>query len=189
MPEPVNPNLAHEQKFESFLNSLYQATVRIGPHYFQLPVAEMENPVYRERVYCYELYHRLREVIPDNFGYQLDGELDKSGHPLIRDTVGSVKPDFLVHERGRMDKNLVAMEVKPVNFQDDGLEKDLQTLCDFVLKAKYFRAISLIYGYRPQKVKRAISKATSIVVGLPKGSFYLLVHSQPETMVETVLRI
>ncbi|MGD8457430.1 MAG: hypothetical protein PVF83_13695, partial [Anaerolineales bacterium] len=76
-----------EGDFEQFLIMLCVATSNIGEQYFQLEVAEREEHIYRERVYCYELYHQLRVVTPDGFNYQLDGELDKSGHPLIHDAV------------------------------------------------------------------------------------------------------
>lgn len=120
-----DPNHQSEQDFELFLDALYRATALIEPHYFKLPVAVLENPVFRERVDCYELYHRLREVLPHDFSYQLDGELDKNGHPLIHRSVGAVKPDFLVHERGVMNKNLVVVEVKPVT-----VEKATQTVLE-----------------------------------------------------------
>lgn len=178
---------AHD--FELFLDALHRATALIEPHYFQLPVAELEDPVYRERVYCYELYHRLREVLPHDFGYRLDGELDKNGHPLIHRTIGPVKPDFLVHERGVMNKNLVVVEVKPVTRVKDGLEKDLRILHDFVSKAEYYRAIYLIYGDDPEVIENAVKRARDEIIELPAGSFYLLTHPQPLSPAEIVIRI
>ena len=50
---------------ERFLKLLIEATARVPLHYFQLPVAEREDPIYRERVYCYELYHQLRTLLED----------------------------------------------------------------------------------------------------------------------------
>ena len=38
---------------------LEQATAAIASEYFRLPVWNAD-PVYRERVYCYELYHQMR---------------------------------------------------------------------------------------------------------------------------------
>lgn len=189
MVSSADPHARREQDFDLFLDALRHATSLIEPHYFQLPVAELEDPVYRERVYCYELYHRLREVLPGEFGYRLDGELDKSGHPLIHRTVGPVKPDFLVHERGVMNKNLVVVEVKPITVQKDGLEKDFQTLRDFVSKAEYFRAIYLIYGDGSKVIENVVARARSEIKDLPAGCFYLLAHSQPLSPAEIVIRI
>jgi hypothetical protein len=53
---------------------LTAASVRIGPEYFQLPVADADA-VYRKRVYCYELYHQLR-CLPEGFPFSLGGEID-----------------------------------------------------------------------------------------------------------------
>lgn len=165
-----------QHDFEYFLSMLLAATGNIEEHYFQLPVARREDPVYRERVYCYELYHRIREQMPADYSYKLDGELDKSGHPLIEHTVGGVKPDFLVHERGRMDRNLVAVEVKPVNAARDGLLKDIQTLSGFVTNAQYFRAVYLIYGNRETEFRSIAEIVQAHLPAMPRHSFYLMWH-------------
>lgn len=39
---------------------LKEPTVAIADPCFQLPIAGEENPIYRERAYCYELYQQLR---------------------------------------------------------------------------------------------------------------------------------
>lgn len=111
-------------------------------HYFQLPVAGSEEPIFRERVYCYELYHQLRCALGDYFPYKLDGEVDKAGHPIIRQ---GKKPDLIVHVPGKMNRNLVVIEVKPVTVRECELKKDLKKLRKF-LEAGYYRAIMLIYG-------------------------------------------
>ena len=49
--------------FDCFMKCLREAGKRMDAHYFQLPVAGSEEPVFRERVYCYELYHQLRNVL------------------------------------------------------------------------------------------------------------------------------
>ena len=38
---------------------LEEATASIASAYFRLPI-DGGGPVYRERVYCYELYHQMR---------------------------------------------------------------------------------------------------------------------------------
>lgn len=176
-----------EEDFQYFLSSFQQATALIESDYFQLPVLGQENPIYRERVYCYELYHRLRSTLKDSFKYKLDGELDKSGHPILHETVGPVKPDFLVHERGAMNKNLIVIEVKPINVILVGLSKDLKTLQNFLNKAEYYRAIYLIYGNGPRSIEKVVSQISNIIDN-NNNRFYLLSHSQPLTPAEIVLR-
>ena len=64
-----------ERRFAEFQDKLIAATTRIADDYFQLPVADAEG-AYRERVYCYELYHQLRSEWRD-FPFSLGGEVDK----------------------------------------------------------------------------------------------------------------
>ena len=131
---------------ESVTEWLCRASSEVGSSYFQLPVAGKEEPEYRERVYCYELYHRWRTHWPDDFPFSLGGEIDKTGHPLIR---GNDKPDFLVHIPGKMI-NLLVVEVKPANAGIDRLVKDLRKLTRFRrAPPSYEAAYLLVYGMTP----------------------------------------
>lgn len=132
--------------FEYFLDGFMKAGELIDKHYFKIDVTGAEEAVFRERVYCYELYHHLRNVLGDNFPYKLDGELDKINHPIIYDKIGAKKPDFVVHIPGDMARNLVVIEVKPISTRIDRFRDDLNTLQLFLSKAKYYRAIMIIYG-------------------------------------------
>jgi len=74
---------------------LIDATRLIEPGYFRLDI-EGDAPVYRERVYCYELYHQMRLRWPKHCRHVLNGEVDKSGHRLLRELkLDGFKPDFL----------------------------------------------------------------------------------------------
>jgi hypothetical protein len=111
------------------------------------PVAGQADLIYRERVYCYELYHQLRVATGDDFGYSLGGEVDKVRHPILSAfALDKTKPDLLVHKSGDMRGNLVVMEVKSVNAKTEGIKKDLQNLTSFVRRGQYYRAINLVYG-------------------------------------------
>ena len=126
-----------EQNFIYFVNCLINSIEKIHAHYFQLSIAESEELIYRERVYCYELYHQLRCIIGDDFPYKLNGEVDKSGHPLIRN---AKKPDFIIHQPGDMIHNLVVIEVKPVTVKDriSELREDIETLKWVLDNANYY---------------------------------------------------
>src|SRR5260370_1268039 len=52
-------------------------TAKVGPPYFLLPIFG-GDPVRRERVYCYELYHQMRCQWPDDCRYILNGEVDRA---------------------------------------------------------------------------------------------------------------
>ena len=127
--------------FERFVGLLGAATARITSEYFHLPVAGADA-IYRERVYCYELYHQLRCLWVD-FPLTLGGEVDKSGAPHFR---GGPKPDLLVHAPGHMGHNLVVLEVKPIIAGVHQIRTDLQKPTWFHRHADYFRGIFLSYG-------------------------------------------
>jgi hypothetical protein len=164
--------IGKEQDLECFIALLYAATPQIENSYFELAVAGQEEMIFRERVYCYELYHQLRTIMPSEFDYMLDGELDKSGHPYI---TGAVKPDFLVHKRGMMNRNLVVIEVKPITASREGITKDINTLSDFILRWNYFRAIYLFYGDK-ENLHLFYEIPNMLTPGLPEQSFFLFWH-------------
>jgi hypothetical protein len=149
------------QDFERFLGCLVAATAQIADEYILLPIDGAPLPIYRERVYCYELYHQLRVQMGDNFGYSLGGEVDKRAHPIMggRD-ITNVKPDLLVHRPGDMGGNLTVIEVKPVNANRRDIQKDLRTLTAFRQRGRYHRAIYLIYG--PDENKFHTIKTTAL---------------------------
>ena len=139
---------------ERFLALLGEATRRIPQHYFHLPVVGEKGPIYRERVYCYEFYHRLRTLLEqqDDLGsYVLGGEIDKQGHPIIR----RCTPDFAFNVPRGMDGNLVVVEVKPVNAAIGGIRKDVDTFAHFFSRpVGYRQGVELVYGEDERKFSR-----------------------------------
>ncbi len=124
---------------------LQEATAGVEPMYFNLNI-DGGDPVFRERVYCYELYHQMRKNWPINSPYFLNGELDKRAHPILRELgADHAKPDLLVHTPGAMAGNYAIIEVKH-STAAEGIRKDLKTLDLFVRRVGYQRAIYLIYG-------------------------------------------
>jgi len=139
---------------------LIWATREVGPEYFLLPI-DGQSAVYRERVYCYELYHRMRSCWPDG-PYTLNGEVDKAGHQKLREVnADKCKPDLLVHVPGDMYGNFAVIEVKPCSADARGLRKDLLTLQLFSQKVGYRRAIYLIYGERADAAAAKVSNLLS----------------------------
>lgn len=130
---------------EEFSEIFSEATAAIAYTYFQLSVAG-GAPVFRERVYCYELYHQLRLHWNENSGYVLNGEIDKRAHPIFQELGADYpKPDFLIHAPGEMARNFAIIEVKH-SLDLQGVRKDLATLDLFLRVAQYKRAIYLLYG-------------------------------------------
>lgn len=134
-----------EEYFAELIRRIQVASAAVSDEYFQLPIAA-GDAVYRERVYCYELYHCLRRDWGD-FPFSLGGEIDKSGHPLFRDgPYARAKPDFLTHRPGAMDANLGCVEVKSSVQSVEALIADLRKLVWFREHAGYFGGILLIFG-------------------------------------------
>lgn len=139
------------QNFEAIF---VEATKNIGQDYFLLPV-EGGRTLYRERVYCYELYHQIRRLWPDRCAWSINGEVDKGGH-LRFEGEKAPKPDFLVHVPGQHN-NYAAVEVKAARIRRKGLIKDIGTLRRFLGKG-YHRAIFLIYGLDAELARYCIRK-------------------------------
>jgi hypothetical protein len=132
---------------DEFTSILERATSAVEEKYFRLPIHGGPS-IYRERVYCYELYHQMRLLWPPNSAFSLGGEVDKSGHQALKAAgIASEKPDFLVHVPGHMEGNNIIVEVKTSLLKPKGIKKDIKTLSNFVELARYRRAIFLVYGY------------------------------------------
>jgi hypothetical protein len=113
---------------EQFTGILQQATAAIGHNYFALPI-HGSDPVYRERVYCYELYHQMRLLWPNECQLFLNGEIDEQKHSYFGDGKYP-KPDLLVHVPGH-GTNYAAVEVKSHDPRKRHIVKDVNTLSLF----------------------------------------------------------
>ena len=169
-----------EADFEVFHQALLRATERIAPDFLQFPIAGQEEPIHRERVYAYEIYRLIRENLPVGYPYTLSPEVDKAGHPLLQKLVGPLKPDFILHVPGSMDRNLAVMEVKHVSATEDATRKDVHTLRAFLEKAGYLKAVHLIYGdCSRERFARFQQIHTEILCDFPRGRVLLLWHRNP----------
>lgn len=174
------------QDFKKFVGYLIEAGSKMGRHYFQLAVAGKENPIFRERVYCYELYHQLRCIMERTFPYELDGEVDKAGHPIIRK---AKKPDFIVHAPGNMERNLAVIEVKDIKVNErlEDLRKDLNTLKYFLKKAAYYYGIVLVYGDGWNPIPVPIVQEVKGFLKKYNLSIMLMWHRGPNEKLEILL--
>jgi len=74
--------LEREKYFRKFQEILQMATQSMDQYYFRIAIANLRGYRFRERVYCYELYHQLRLALKC-FPYTLQGKMDKNNHPII----------------------------------------------------------------------------------------------------------
>jgi len=160
---------------KDFSDIFANATAAVGDTYFLLPILG-GNPIQRERVYCYELYHQMRSVWSSP-QYVLNGELDKSGHPKLKDKLGALKPDFLVHSPGSMEENYAAIEVKPAVPSRKSIRKDLKSLVKLSREARYRRCLYLIYGRADTEL---VDRIRDIAKTHAKGTtIELWMHARP----------
>lgn len=141
---------------DDFTNIFEQGTAAIEPGYFRLNI-HGGGPVYRERVYCYELYHQMRLRWPSACPFTLNGEIDKAAHPILADLgADRAKPDFLVHTPGAMEGNFLIIEVKSQSATNNDIRIDLEKLWQFTSAVGYRRAIYLLFGHGPTKVMERV---------------------------------
>jgi len=182
----MNAFAEKEADFRELVQSIQRAgELMEDERHFRLPVKGKRDPIFRERVYCYELYHRLRQVLEgkQEFRYALHGEVDKEKHPIIAKKCGRKIPDLLVHVPGEMEHNLAVIEVKPSTASLDGLKKDIKTLRCFKTKASYHRGIMLIYGDGTDEPPVSIEIARKLI-GL--STILLMWHKGPGARIESL---
>jgi hypothetical protein len=152
---------------------LQAATAGIEPMYFRLNV-DGGGPIYRERVYCYELYHQMRRRWPNGSEFYLNGEIDKAAHPILRGLgAANTKPDLLIHRPGYMSGNHAIVEVKHCRISARGIAKDLRTLALFRSAVGYERAIYLVYGDECEVIADRIANVAERVGGTPPIELWL----------------
>jgi hypothetical protein len=161
---------------EQLTDILRAATSNVAHRYFQLPIHNSQS-IYRERVYCYELYHQIRSLWPTECSLSLNGEVDKRAHP---DFPGhhAPKPDFLIHEPGTMQNHAV-LEVKAATASGSGIRKDLRTLTKF-RSYGYERSILLVYGASADDVLQLV-KDSCAGTNLQLEAVEVWGHVQAET--------
>lgn len=180
--------------WNQFQDALCSSIMDIDRRYFKVERYEHIS-AWRERVYCYELYHQLRCHLPKCFPFTLHGEIDKKGHEVIGKAFGNYykkysqdkkddrprypNPDFVVHKPGR-SKNLVVMEVKSTEGDsiEEDYKKDLYKLETFICadKIKYEHGIFLIYGSTDQKaaIKNCLTEEQETLINHNK--LHILYH-------------
>jgi hypothetical protein len=130
------------------LQILSEAMSEVHDPYFNLPVAE-HDPIKRERNYCAELYHQIRQRI-DAIPYSITAEPNKKSHPVIEEHCGPVDPDLIIHHPGNFgpEDNLAVIEIKSADGNlNAGVSKDITTVnCMTSLEYGYRFGIFIVFG-------------------------------------------
>lgn len=144
---------------------LEKATCRIGECYFESNITDKNSKIkkiFRERIYCYELYHQMRILWPQEEPLVLHGEYDKTGSQFFAGTsVKGVKPDFLIHKAGDTNNNVLAMEVKAVTAKLMDIKCDLEKLSLMQSEAGYTLTVFLLFGENAKEIAKNIQALRS----------------------------
>jgi hypothetical protein len=151
---------------EGYLDIIKSALEEVPQEYYKLRTTYSSDGIVRERVFCYELYHRMR-CLQERQGKNLlriHGEIDKRGHELF-ELLDRRNPDFVFHVPGSMKENTVIIEVKGNIDSGDYLRKvkeDLETLLLFTRIYNYKAGVFIIYNYSQMEFKNKAHKSDQI---------------------------
>jgi hypothetical protein len=147
----------------SNVSQLYYSTVYKNIESFKVALygrqgrfVENDFERYGERVFCYEFYHQLRNLIvnerilnPDFLlEAELQGEVDKFQIMGLIDRFGLTSlsrefiPDFLMHSPGNANNHPYVIEVKCTgNLTPRAVLKDLEKINEFITRYSYQRGL------------------------------------------------
>ena len=175
--------------FNQAIVIITNSIVNIDDQYLNFQVAGNEETIERERVYCAELYHQIRNRI-DEIPYSINSEPNKIKHPYIEGLCGAIDPDLIIHQPGSMnnESNLAVIEIKRSSGDlTDGILKDMQTInCMTTIPNGYYGGIVIIYGELSQvkrnnlinRIQESRNDATSRLV--------LILHAEAKSNPEIV---
>lgn len=139
-----------EFRFGHFLQIFIEAIDNVDQQYYFIETSYDPKGIVRERVFCYELYHQLRLMLPIDYPYQIHGELDKHGHREIERQYQKI-PDFLLHLPGTHDENNVIIEVKG-QLNNWLAVSDLNKIKSFMANVNYKFGIFLLFNHSLQNL-------------------------------------
>ena len=135
---------------EIFINLMVASLQEVRSEYFNLITTDEESGIVRERVFCYEFYHKMRCNMDETLGITLNGEVSKQSHQSFLKEHRKT-PDFIFHRPGTMENNLIICEVKGKLFEKKGtkadLIKDFETLEAFVSRYQYKAGVFVLYNH------------------------------------------
>jgi len=169
-------NCYEDVDISDLLQFIEKALNNVGEMYYSIMTATHngQKQIFRERVFCYELYHQMRCLQitnPSFFSINIDPEIDKRGHEIIDE---NINPDFIIHERGTMKKNCAVIEVK-VSLDNDDIVDDFQKLCCMINNYNYIIGVFILINNNYCKfVEKAREKLKNICFQVAKNKIYVL---------------
>jgi hypothetical protein len=138
-----------ESDMDIIRDLLEKSIKKIRPEYY---ISNNRNrPRYRERIFCYELYHQLRSC---PLGLVTHAEPDKRGHWAIQ---SKYNPDIIMHIPGTMKHNNCIIEVKTSD-KKEGIFADFSKIHTFIQKYNYQIGVFILIGYEANVLEEIIRK-------------------------------
>jgi len=137
---------------ENCINFVVEAYLKMKRSYENISFnTSVSIPKYKERIFCYELYHQMRKI-QESHNYKFLDFVKIEGERVKNDLKIPKKlkkvPDFIAHKPGS-NNNYLVMEVKKASSPKSGMENDLIKLKSFMdasLMLKYKYGIFFIFG-------------------------------------------
>lgn len=141
------------EKDKKYFGMIECAMRNMEKEFFDIEIAVKESKEtdsqIRERIYAYELYHRMRciQTFVNDKEYTINAEPDKSGHTIVGIDY-RFNPDIIIHKQGKMDKgdNFLVAEIKTdlSKRNDKGIVKDFRTLACMTTRFRYEYGVFII---------------------------------------------
>lgn len=171
-----------------FVNHICEAMTKVGDEYLNVEMAfdlsGRKGKRRRERVYAYEFYHQMR-LLQDNYkGYTINGEIDKRGHKIIKE---SFNPDFVIHRQGEMTGNYCVIELK-IRIDKAGIKKDFNTITRMIHDYHYKIGVFAIPGVYFSKIKSILVDIWKTQPDLQEhgGNIYVIAQDDKQLKVKTI---
>ena len=175
-------NTIVRQSVDLIKNALSQ----VGSDYFKLKTTFEPSGIVRERVFCYELYHQLRNRMTTILDLTLNGEIDKRGH-IDFAPKDQKNPDFVFHIPGTHEGNTLVIEVKG-KLKSDAIENDLNKIITFIERYDYKAGVFVLYNYSLERLKKRAGQVLRKYNSRPfANSVYILAIEHPGMNCEELL--
>lgn len=166
----------------SYVKLIHDAINKVGNQYFRIKVTNKCSEIRRERVFCYELYHCMRnlQLERSELDLTINGEIDKSGHPVI---LKDFNPDFVIHKQGTMDENQAVIEVKCNLGSKEAVKKDFQTINCMMNKYNYKNGFFILTGYNMNYFKIRMLPVLNFITK-QEHNIYIFCKENTESKIE-----
>ena len=154
-------------KVRQCVDLIKTALPHVGSDYFNLKTNYKQ--IVRERVFCYEFYHQLRNRMTTPLELTLNGEIDKGGHPDFAPD-GWKNPDFVFHIPGTHEHNTLVIEVKG-KLESKGIKKDFNTITTFIEKYQYTAGVFVLYNHSLEELKQSAGQVLRNYNSRPSANF------------------